>query len=545
MHYSFKENLNQNLINIVYVNEFEEQIINLVSVEKSYLFSFWKYEFNQNSPKDYYPIKRTLFKRYNENEDILTLEKNSIYIIIAEKYKLDSGNLNTIEIFVSPAQISQNVNLFLNDDYLYLKASEKYYVIKFPYFSEHNRVLKLSKKSYNSIVTLNGDIILDSKNHYYELNEEQMNNGIEIEVSNNDCLIELLFSPKNNVDIDVLDFYSIENKYKLNKKYTIIKIPKNKCTYEFEFTSSNKYQLLFFEIGYTTKTSKSSFFNNYKELFYLYDKNGIKIKIKSPYLYNTKVDDDEFQILQIVLDQEQLYNDIYLTYSPTSIFKYLQKEIDEKKAQYIIGNITGILQKFYIYKDIAKIPPEIENIKNYHHNPIDLIDNLNKFSTKNKTHLSLYQNINQILSSVRDNHLNIELNIIDNKINISSFHFYLPFELYIDIQEGIEVLKIKANRDTKEHKLKEFLEKHIECPLKFINRTDPFEYIQNFGKYQRFKNKHAQFTFNLKAVIEMPIKIIPYDLSDLINIEFEFKNGDIMNIDYQLYNYSSIDVIQK
>ena len=543
LHYSFKEFLNKNLINIVFVNEFEEQIINLVSVEKSFLFSFWKYEYNRNSPKDYYPIKRTLFKRYNENEDILTLEKNSIYIIIAEKYKFGSDNLNTIEIFVSQAQIYKNVFLYPNDDYLYLKASEESYVINFSYFSYYNRVLKLSKKSYKSIVTLNGDIILDSKNHYYELNEEQMNGGIEIEVSNNDCLIELLFSSKNNFDFDVLDFYSIE-RYKLNKKYTIIKIPKNKCTYEFKFTNENKYNLPSFDFSYTTKISKSSFFSNCLGLRIPSYKNEITLNISTPYLYNTKVDDDEFQILEIVLEQKQLDNNIYLTYSPTSFFKYLQKEIDETKAQHIIDNITRILQKFYIYKDIAKIPPEIENIKNYHHKPIDLIESLNKISAKNKTYLSLYQNINQILSSVRDKHLDIQLNIIDNKINISSCLFYLPFDLYIDIQEGMEVVKIKANKLTS-NDLKEFLEKNIDIPLKFINRTEPFEYIQNFGKYQRFKNKHAQFTFNLKAIKFSYIMVIPYDLSDLTNIEFEFKNGDILNIDYKLYYNNSIDLIQK
>ena len=148
MYYSSKKLSDKNLINIVYVNEFEDQIINLVSIEKSILFSFWKYEFNGNSPKDYYPIKRTLFKRYNENEDILTLEKNSIYIIIAEKYKLDIGILFNIEIFISKAQVNKNLNIFPNSDYLYLKASEEFYVIDFPYLFDYNRVLKLLKKSF-------------------------------------------------------------------------------------------------------------------------------------------------------------------------------------------------------------------------------------------------------------------------------------------------------------------------------------------------------------------------------------------------------------
>ena len=52
---------------------------------------------------------------------------------------------------------------------------------------------------------------------------------------------------------------------------------------------------------------------------------------------------------EIVLDKNQLANDIYLTYHPTYYFKYLLKEIDEQKIGYIIGNISSILQTFYIY----------------------------------------------------------------------------------------------------------------------------------------------------------------------------------------------------
>ena len=33
---------------------------------------------------------------------------------------------------------------------------------------------------------------------------------------------------------------------------------------------------------------------------------------------------------------------------------------------------------------------------------------------------------------------------------------------------------------------------------------------------------------------------IPYDLSDLINIEYEFENGDIMNMDYYLLDFEML-----
>ena len=51
------------------------------------------------------------------------------------------------------------------------------------------------------------------------------------------------------------------------------------------------------------------------------------------------------------------------------------------------------------------------------------------------------------------------------------------------------------------------------------------------------KNKHAQFSYNLNLAKNDYFFIceFPYDLSDLINIEYEFENGDIMNIDYFLF----------
>ena len=85
--------------------------------------------------------------------------------------------------------------------------------------------------------------------------------------------------------------------------------------------------------------------------------------------------------------------------------------------------MANLIQKYYVYKDIAKIPPEIENLQNYHHEPIDLIDKIQKISTEDKTHLSLYQNIYETLNSVRDLHLDIKLNTIEKNINIASYMF--------------------------------------------------------------------------------------------------------------------------
>ena len=91
-----------------------------------------------------------------------------------------------------------------------------------------------------------------------------------------------------------------------------------------------------------------------------------------------------------------------------------------------------------------------------------------------------------------------------------------------------------------------FINSHNHIPIKSINKTDPFEYIQNFGKYQRYKSRHAQFSDNLENRYKFDIQTFPYDYSDLTNIEYEFENGDIFTYDYLFYSSSSFtDVDQK
>ena len=533
----------KNIIHIFHVKENENQIINLNSNENSVLFYYYKYEFNNDvSARDYYPINRELFKRYDGS--LLTLEKNSIYIIIAYIYKLDNP-VNSIEIYVSPLQVDKNIEL--EYDFVYFKASDDIYNITF-LATNLTRIFKLSKKTNESIISLNGAIILNSTNPYYELTEEQMSNGIQLKVEKADGLIEILFSSKN--DSDILDFDSIEN-HRITKKYTIIKIPKNKYPYFFHISSKNKNKLKNFNFGFMYKITKKDYFYNWLNVNQPYNDDGFDIRWDIPYLYHTETEKDEYQIFELVLDKEQIDNDIYLDYNPTYFSQHLKKQIDEKRAEYIIGNITSILNKFYIYKDIAKIPPKIKNLDNYHHQPIDLIESLRKISIKNRTHFGLYQDIHQTLSSVRDDHLDIRINKIDNITELPSWGFCSPFKLYIDNNEGVVSVKMKSNDFCLElfrnkDKIYKYLEDHANISLKYINRTDPFDFIQNFGKYQRVKNVHAQFTLNLERVSSSRFDIEPYDIPELYNIEYEFENGDIINNNYLLVTFNSFtDLNQK
>jgi len=146
-----------------------------------------------------------------------------------------------------------------------------------------------------------------------------MESGIELLVSKDNCLIEILYFSDD--DVDVLDIYS-EKKYKLKKKYTIVKIPKIKCTYEFQLSSPNIKGIFFF--GYNHKISKNKYFYRASNAI-SFDSDPL-LSIKTPYLYNTDLNDDEFQIFEIYLDEAQLNNDIYLSHNPTSFFKNLYKK---------------------------------------------------------------------------------------------------------------------------------------------------------------------------------------------------------------------------
>ena len=536
--------LNKNLINIIHVKENEEKIITLSSSENSVVFSFWKYEYLENFDSgNIYPINRTLFTRYNES--IIKLEKDSVYIFIAEKYIINSP-IYSIDIFVSSLDVDKNISLEYN--MIYLKENDDYH-ISFPN-SNLSRILKLSKKTIDSKITLNGEIILSSNNIYYNLTEEQINNGIIINVTNGDALIEILFS--SNDDSEVLSNYSIKD-YKLTKLYTIINIPKIKCTYDFQISSKNKNKLKLFEFGYNHKISKNNYFYSWINFSEAYDEKGIDLLITSPYLYRTETDEDEYQIFEIVLNQEQLDNDIYLSYNPTSYYEYLHKPIDEKTCEYIIGNISSILNKYYIYKDIAKNPPEIEGLPNYQHQPIDLLGSLRNITKINRTHFNFYQDIFKVISTVRDGHLSIILKTIENSIDLSSTAFCSPFELYIDNNNvnNISVIKMRAFNKCLEFmpeykdRIIKYIEDHIDIPILFINGSKPFDFIQNFGTYQLFKSKHAKFTYSLNSYSKITsVVLAPYDLSDIIDIKYEFENGDIMGANYILFNQKQLNNIE-
>ena len=66
------------------------------------------------------------------------------------------------------------------------------------------------------------------------------------------------------------------------------------------------------------------------------------------------------------------------------------------------------LFELYVYTDIAKNPPKnIKGYPKYHHEKINIEERLAKIKTTNRYFYEFYQDIEKILGTVKDLHLNI------------------------------------------------------------------------------------------------------------------------------------------
>jgi hypothetical protein len=116
----------------------------------------------------------------------------------------------------------------------------------------------------------------------------------------------------------------------------------------------------------------------------------------------------ENELFSFVINIEKNENQIvYLNYEQLSEIDELMDEIlEDSYCANIIKNLKDIFE-IYVFSDIAKSPPEIDGISDYHHEKIDFQQRFSSVSTKNRKFYEFYQEIELILATVRDGHLNI------------------------------------------------------------------------------------------------------------------------------------------
>lgn len=148
-----------------------------------------KYSVDNFNPKDIHPINVNSFTKIDKKKGLITLDIKSTYIIINKVY---DQYLSSFEYFIAPEINNNNeINLVKDSEkYIYLNTNKEYKIntknIKNP------RLIKLSDKTKNSVITINDDKI-DKDNIFYELKKDK---EYVVKVRDENALIEFLYDIK-------------------------------------------------------------------------------------------------------------------------------------------------------------------------------------------------------------------------------------------------------------------------------------------------------------------------------------------------------------
>ena len=435
--------------------------------------------------------------------------------------------------YVYPKEITEEINV--NDlNFIYLQKNQTY-----TFNFEGNKISKMITLSRN---TLNSEIIIDNGNEeielnktnlYYEINKD-FQSKLTLEVKTEDAFLEFL---TYNEKYEILEYNQIMD-YTITTDTIIINIPKNKRDF-----------IIILESNKPFNYSYSYGFSCSKNYYYFTSNNKKLISKETDHIYQTiahiftpfkniSLIENEFISLAVNIekDLEQNISISYKQYIFSSLEPIFSEKVEETYCKEIISNITELLD-MYVFLDIAKNPPEIPGIPNYHHRKINLIEELENIETVNRTFYDFYQDIRKILSSTKDLHFKLYSYFTPKGIKFKEYQSFIPFSFNIKKYNGTERIFIKPNRYFyfADPSLKEFIENHLDIPLRKINGIDPFNYIQNWGiKYKSTKNDNAQFSYIIDFTSDFYLYLFPLDYCEININEYEFDDNNLIRMRYYI-----------
>jgi hypothetical protein len=112
-------------------------------------------------------------------------------------------------------------------------------------------------------------------------------------------------------------------------------------------------------------------------------------------------------------------------------------------------------------------------------------EELENVSTTNRKYYEFFQDVQRILTTTKDLHFSIEAYFTSSGYQIYFYMTYLPFDFEIKEDNGTQKIYIKKNLffDNFDEDIKQFVESHLDIPLKKVNDIDVFDYIQNWSKF--------------------------------------------------------------
>ena len=499
-----------------------------IKSEKKSMAYFGSFDRNSKTYISEISEEKTLNLNYIRiNDKFHTIEADKLYHIKNEVY-----NISVFNKYVYPLDLIQT-KLEINDEinFLYLEKNAESYTLDFAQ-NTVKKILKLSKKTPNAKVKIikNDEEIgkeLDEKSQYYSFEEGAFTGKLELKIEESDAFIEFL---SNEGDSEILKDISKEN-YSTKNNFLIIKIAKTQKSFELNLKSDKSFKYSF-SLGLSNQ-----------ERYYYSSKLNTKInseKKEETFTYlalfkGLDLLENEFLSLTINFEKEEDQN-IIISYKQYSLIdELLDEEVPEEKAKNILKYLQEAID-LYIYKDIAKNPPEFPEFPNYHHRKVDLKDEIGKISTKNRKYYEFYQEIEKILLTTRDLHFLIGSHETERGIQFSQYIAFLPFNFYIKKygeknEPRIFISKRAEIQFFGEH-VQKFVDEHLDMPIKTINDIDPFDYIQNWGQYRGCKSPHCQFVYMLSTISIFYLSFSPLDYSDLILNEYEFEDNSILRVPY-------------
>ena len=493
------------------------------------------------------------------------IDRNSVVYIskdyqkfITEKDERISGKFYTIEpntkyyvrnsLYFSPSVFKRylfpldlsNDEIIISEEkpinYLYLEKN-KIYILNFKENSR-KKMIALSRKTINSKVKIKSDnkeIELNQNSLYYK-NEEKFKGQLTLEVKENDAFIEFLSDIKENNDYKILEDIQLIS-YELISETTMVVFPYTQKDFEIHLFSDEPFKLSF---SYGFSNDKNYYYNSISnvKIDSPKDDNGYISEFILQKIFNniTPLENEFFSfVIKIEKKNEQK---IKLTYGQVSeIDLLLDEKVDKSYCEKVIKNIKDILD-IYVYTDIAQSPPKIQGDSNYHHKEINLKQEIEKISIINRNFYEFYQDLKMILDSVKDLHFNIFAKETPKLNLLYKYSASLPFNFVIKELNNEYRVYIKKNNFLQNYDstTQNFINAHFNIPLKTINDQDPFDYIQNWGKFRKTKNKHSQFTRILKHISNFYLSDYPLNYSDITFNEYEFDDNKLLRIPYFINN---------
>jgi len=118
----------------------------------------------------------------------------------------------------------------------------------------------------------------------------------------------------------------------------------------------------------------------------------------------------------------------------------------------------------------------------------------------------------------------------------------LPFYFVIKEHKGeYRIFIIKNSCYSLFKNAQQFIDSHLDIPIKSINDIDPFDYVQNW-KFQKLKNNHSDFTYKMSYNLITKIFLMqnPLNYSDISMNDYEFDDNQTLKIQYELFMLKTI-----